>query len=279
MTSGQKIIKYIAIAIAIFLIINIIGIILTIFAGLGIFFNVKEAITNTENFEEVIDDYPIEEITNLDIEINYSKLEIKNGDTFKIECNNEKIYTEKKGNKIEIKEKNNWFNKQETSNIIIYIPENKIFERTEIEAGAGEINIDKLQTNNLTFSIGAGKVQINELEVFEKAEIEGGAGKADIISGELHNLDLEMGLGELNLTTKLIGNNVIEQGIGKLSINLTDNIENYKIRTSKGLGSITIDGNEVQDGNTYGNGENNIRIEGGMGAIEIVTNSPEGQSI
>lgn len=279
MTSGQKIIKYIAIAIAIFLIINIIGIILTIFAGLGIFFNVKEAITNTENFEEVIDNYPIEEITNLDIEINYSKLEIKNGDTFKIECNNEKIYTEKKGNKIEIKEKNNWFNKQETSNITIYIPENKIFERTEIEAGAGEINIDKLQTNNLTFSIGAGKVQINELEVFEKAEIEGGAGKADIISGELHNLDLEMGLGELNLTTKLIGNNVIEQGIGKLSINLTDNIENYKIRTSKGLGSITIDGNEVQDDNTYGNGENNIRIEGGMGAIEIVTNSPEGQSI
>ena len=279
MTSGQKIIKYIAIAIAIFLIINIIGIILTIFAGLGIFFNVKEAITNTENFEEVIDNYPIEEITNLDIEINYSKLEIKNGDTFKIECNNEKIYTEKKGNKIEIKEKNNWFNKQETSNITIYIPENKIFERTEIEAGAGEINIDKLQTNNLTFSIGAGKVQINELEVFEKAEIEGGAGKADIISEELHNLDLEMGLGELNLTTKLIGNNVIEQGIGKLSINLTDNIENYKIRTSKGLGSITIDGNEVQDGNTYGNGENNIRIEGGMGAIEIVTNSPEGQSI
>lgn len=279
MTSGQKIIKYIAIAIAIFLIINIIGIILTIFAGLGIFFNVKEAITNTENFEEVIDNYPIEEITNLDIEINYSKLEIKNGDTFKIECNNEKIYTEKKGNKIEIKEKNNWFNKQETSNITIYIPENKIFERTEIEAGAGEINIDKLQTNNLTFSIGAGKVQINELEVFEKAEIEGGAGKADIISGELHNLDLEMGLGELNLTTKLIGNSVIEQGIGKLSINLTDNIENYKIRTSKGLGSITINGNEVQDGNTYGNGENNIRIEGGMGAIEIVTNSPEGQSI
>lgn len=279
MTSGQKIIKYIAIAIAIFLIINIIGIILTIFAGLGIFFNVKEAITNTENFEEVIDNYPIEEITNLDIEINYSKLEIKNGDTFKIECNNEKIYTEKKGNKIEIKEKNNWFNKQETSNITIYIPGNKIFERTEIEAGAGEINIDKLQTNNLTFSIGAGKVQINELEVFEKAEIEGGAGKADIISGELHNLDLEMGLGELNLTTKLIGNNVIEQGIGKLSINLTDNIENYKIRTSKGLGSITINGNEVQDGNTYGNGENNIRIEGGMGAIEIVTNSPEGQSI
>ena len=279
MTSGQKIIKYIAIAIAIFLIINIIGIILTIFAGLGIFFNVKEAITNTENFEEVIDNYPIEEITNLDIEINYSKLEIKNGDAFKIECNNEKIYTEKKGNKIEIKEKNNWFNKQETSNITIYIPENKIFERTEIEAGAGEINIDKLQTNNLTFSIGAGKVQINELEVFEKAEIEGGAGKADIISGELHNLDLEMGLGELNLTTKLIGNNVIEQGIGKLSINLTDNIENYKIRTSKGLGSITINGNEAQDGNTYGNGENNIRIEGGMGAIEIVTNSPEGQSI
>lgn len=279
MTSGQKIIKYIAIAIAIFLIINIIGIILTIFAGLGIFFNVKEAITNSEKFEEVIDNYPIEEITNLDIEINYSKLEIKNGDTFRIECNNEKVYTEKKGNKIEIKEKNNWFNRQETSNITIYMPENKIFEKIEIEAGAGEINIEKLQTNNLVFSIGAGKVQINELEVFKKAEIEGGAGKADITSGELHNLDLEMGLGEFNLTSKLIGNNVIEQGIGKLNINLTDNIENYKIKTNRGLGSITINGNEMQDGETYGNGENNIRIEGGMGAIEIVTNSPEGQSI
>ena len=37
----------------------------------------------------------------------------------------------------------------------------------------------------------------------------------------------------------------------------------------KGLGKATINGNNVKDDNTYGNGINKIDINGGIGNIEI----------
>ena len=88
-----------------------------------------------------------------------------------------------------------------------------------------------------------------------------------------------MGIGEFNVCTKLLGNNDIEQGMGKLTIKLTDSQENYTIRTRKGMGSITIDGKEAQNNSIYGNGQNILNIEGGMGAIEITTNNELNQYI
>ena len=174
---------------------------------------------------------------------------------------------------------NNWLNKKEGNTIIIYIPENKEFNEIDFDAGAGDISIETLTTKDFSFSIGAGKVEINKLNISNEAEIDGGAGKVDILSGEIRNLDLDMGIGEFNLNTKLLGNNNIEQGMGKLTIRLTDNMQNYTIKTVKGMGSITIDGEEAQNNATYGNGQNIVNIEGGMGAIEIVTNTELNQQI
>lgn len=61
----------------------------------------------------------------------------------------------------------------------------------------------------------------------------------------------------------------IEAGVGKLDIDLTDDTDNYTIKVSKGLGSITIDGREVENDKEYGTGETYVRIDGGVGAIEI----------
>ncbi len=56
---------------------------------------------------------------------------------------------------------------------------------------------------------------------------------------------------------------------GKLDLNLTDGTENYTIKVSKGIGSITIDGKETIDNRTYGTGKTYIKIDGGVGAIDI----------
>lgn len=292
MTFWQKVIKYLAIAFAIFLIVNIIGIILSILgviSGIAFFSNTitnvrEEIIQDQPNYSEstqvITDNIQIENITNLEIDVKYSTLEIKNADTFKVESNDKNVICTQKGNELTVKETgNNWLNKKEGNTIIIYIPENKEFNEIDFDAGAGDINIESLNTKDFSFSIGAGKVEINKLNVSNEAEIDGGAGKVEILSGEIRNLDLDMGIGEFNLNTKLLGNNNIEQGMGKLVIRLTDSMQNYTIKTVKGMGSITIDGEEAKNNSTYGNGQNVVNIEGGMGAIEIVTSTEQKQYI
>lgn len=292
MTFWQKVIKYLAIAFAIFLIVNIIGVILSIIGvigGIAFFSNTitdvkEEIIQDQPNYSElpqvITDNIQIENITNLEIDVKYSTLEIKNGDTFKVESNDKNVTCTQRGNELIVKETgNNWLNKKESNTIIIYIPANKEFNEIDFDTGAGDISIESLTTKDFSFSIGAGKVEINKLNVSNEAEIDGGAGKVDILSGEIRNLDLDMGIGEFNLNTKLLGNNNIEQGMGKLVIRLTDNMQNYTIKTVKGMGSITIDGEEAQNKATYGNGQNVINIEGGMGAIEIFTSTEQNQYI
>lgn len=291
MTFWQKVIKYLAIALAIFLIVNIIGAILSIIGiigGIAFFTNtitdVKEEIVQEspeylEQPEVITDNINIEDIVKFEIEVKYSNLEIKKGD-FKVESNDTNVKCTQKGNELIVKETgNNWLRNKEGNKVIIYIPENKEFNEIEIDTGAGNIEIESLNTKGLSFSIGAGKVEINNLKVTNEAEIDGGAGKVDILSGEICNLNLDMGIGEFNICTKLLGNNDIEQGMGKLTIKLRDSQENYTIRTRKGMGSITIDGKEAQNNSIYGNGQNILNIEGGMGAIEITTNNELNQYI
>lgn len=291
MTFWQKVIKYLAIALAIFLIVNIIGAILSIIGiigGIAFFTNtitdVKEEIVQEspeylKQPEVIADNINIEDIVKFEIEVKYSNLEIKKGD-FKVESNDTNVKCTQKGNELTVKETgNNWLRNKEGNKVIIYIPENKEFNEIEIDTGAGNIEIESLNTKDLSFSIGAGKVEINNLKVTNEAEIDGGAGKVDILSGEICNLNLDMGIGEFNICTKLLGNNDIEQGMGKLTIKLRDSQENYTIRTRKGMGSITIDGKEAQNNSIYGNGQNILNIEGGMGAIEITTNNELNQYI
>ncbi len=275
MSTAQKIIKYLALAFAFFIIVNIISVILFGLNNLSNILGLKKSNNNLENeqigdLEVITGNLQETEITNLKIDIKYSNLKIEQGEYLKVESNYKDISCKQNNNQITIKENGNkWYSKKDTSDIIIYIPEEMEFEEVKIEAGAGKIEIANLTTKELDFDIGAGKVKIDRLTVLNQAKIDGGAGKVDILSGEIHNLDLNMGVGEFVLNSKLIGNNKIEQGVGKLIVNLTDDLENYRIKTSKGIGSITIDGNKVEDEGTYGNGENYIKIEGGIGTVEI----------
>ena len=78
-----------------------------------------------------------------------------------------------------------------------------------------------------------------------------------------------MGVGEVNLIASLIGKNEINAGVGSLNIDLQGEKESYKIQADKGLGSVKIDGREISNGETFGDGENYIEVDGGVGNIDI----------
>lgn len=267
MTTAQKVIKYLAIAFAIFLSVNIFAaIFLGIYGLLGILglgeseeISVEEIMAIDENKVEV-----------LEIDVLYTNLKILSGDEFKIEADNNYISCKQEGNKVYIEEeKRSWFSKNEEGDMIIYIPKDLEMYKIEINTGAGKIEIEDLNTEQLSLELGAGETIINNISVTEECNIDGGAGKISVNNGTIKDLDLDMGIGETNLIVELMGKNEINAGIGNLNIELQGNKEDYKIQADKGIGSIKIKGNEQINASVYGNGNNSIEIDGGIGNIDI----------
>lgn len=273
MTTMQRIIKYLALAFATFLIITIVS---SIFWGVYLFSSVlnlrdsknNETLAESGEFMEIYGG-DISHANILDIELKASKLTIKNGNNFKVETNSKYVKFLDKGNGIVIKEDSHSFWRADISETVIYIPSNITFEKANIETGAGEINIESINSRDINFKMGAGKVTIGSIKALESCRIEGGAGQVDILSGDIHNLKLDMGVGKFTLNSSLYGNSKIESGIGKLDINLDGDKESYQIKAEKGIGSINIDGKSVSNESIYGSGSNYIKIDGGIGSIDI----------
>ena len=267
MIKMQKIIKYFAVAFALFITFNIISMITYGISSLGNILDINENNEPTGNLEKL----DIKEIVKiLDIEITSSNVIFQKGTTFDIETNNEYINFKQNNGKVTITEqKHNWLNKSNDSNLIIYVPSDYTFDGVSIENGAGKINIEKLTTKKLELDLGAGQVNINNLIVTNKTEINGGAGEINITKSNLSNLDLDMGVGKLTLTSIIDGNSEIDAGIGELNLNLIGETIDYKIIIDKGIGNATLDGENMKNSTYYGNGNKLIDIDGGIGSIKI----------
>lgn len=265
----QKVIKYIAIAFAIFLIVTIVSTTLAGFYAISGILGLKKA--NEIKSEDIKGiEFLEKNINRFEIDLAYSNLTIKKGETLKVETNNNRVKCRQKNSEIEIKEeKYNWFFNNENLDVIIYIPETLNLKEVEINNGAGEINIEYLHIEELEFELGAGKTNIDNLIVTRDCNINGGAGKVDILSGLINNLDLDMGVGEVNLSSILTGKNDIDAGVGNVNIDLLNGKENYTIRVNKGIGTVKIDGNSLSDGEVFGNGANYMEVDGGIGNIKV----------
>ena len=268
MTSLQKVIKYFAIALAVFIIVSIASAILGIFTSISFFSSRKDDSIQSELVEKFREQES--QVNTLNMEIGFTNLVIKQGDTLKVETNNDRITCTQKGNTLEIKEKSHkLFSNSKVGELILYVPDNLYFDNVDISTGAGKVNIEELKTKRLDFELGAGKTTISNLNVTEKCDIDGGAGKLDITSGNINNLDLDIGVGESNITSTITGKSSIEAGVGSLSVNLNGGKELYKVDVEKGIGSIRVDGNEASNNSSYGTGENYIKVDGGVGSIKI----------
>ncbi len=264
MNSAQKVIKYLAIALAISLIASIF---MGIYHVVGAFGGLLTNNTSGEGLN--INDYPASSNI-LSIDIKASKLKIIEGEYLKVESDSEYITSSQDYNKLAITEKpHSILNKKNDEETTIYVPKDMTFDKVYISSGAGTINIETIATHDLELELGAGKLEIDKITTYNNTNIESGAGEVIIKNAKLSNLDLDAGVGKFTLNTSLTGTSKIDAGVGELNLNLLDSKENYSIYTETGIGSIMIDGNNVKDESTYGMGSNKIDIDGGVGSINI----------
>lgn len=270
MNSAQRVIKYLAVAFAIFLTVNIIfGIVMAITSIFGI----TSLISTSESTGEITYNEIFSNIKDLEIDIEISKLYVKEGNEFRVEARgvSSKFNVENVGEKLKIKEKkpNIFKNAADKSEIYVYIPANTKLNSVKISTGISKSEISNVISKRLDLNMGVGDLSISNIIISEDTKIDGGVGRANIEKSDLRNLDLDCGVGSIDVTTKLTGNSKISCGVGNLNVSILGNKNDYTIKTDTGIGTMKVDGDKVADNQTVGNGSNFIRLDGGVGTVSI----------
>ena len=273
MTTTQKIIKYLAIAFALFLVISIFSIIF------GLSREIISSINSDKKDSKLLEEYTtisnnVNNIESFKIDISNDDIEIKEGEKFEVKTNDPdvKFYHENSKVKIKTDKTFSWhLSNSSRGTIIIYLPNEFNISELDLNLGAGKIDIDKIFVETLLMNLGAGTMTAKEINVYEKATINGGAGNINIYSGTINNLNLKLGAGNASIQSDLTGSNTLTTGVGKLNLGLSRSKDNYKFDISKGLGNIILNDFDVSEDILIGDGETKIKISGAVGNIIINT--------
>ena len=265
MTTFQKIIKYLALALAVCLVFTIVTGGLSLMYSLFTAFNGSSDVNNKE--VGVVWQEDGSSILELNIDVTYSNLTIKTGDGFMVETNNGNVKCKLVNNTLKVTEGVKLGFKSSKSEVIVYVPTRRNINKIKISAGAGNITIDELSSDVIDFDLGAGRTVIQKI-VSKDADIDTGAGSISILSGDISNLNLDTGAGEVNVSSIIRGNSRIDTGIGNVRLDLKGSSSDYRFNVNKGIGNVMIDNVNVSDGN-IGSGSSFISLNGGIGTTTV----------
>ena len=264
MTTAQKVIKYLAIALAIILIASIIsGIVSTVTRLIGFF------VPDTGNGEVSVYDFSDRQISSLEIDVEAAELTLSVGDTPCVECSSSRVDVKLVGDTLRIVEADTLFHRTDIYELNVTLPDVMLTETT-VTTGAGKLTIEGLSSEWLELDLGAGESSIVGLTVSRGADIDGGAGRISIKDSMITALEFDMGVGEVDISASLYGENDLDCGVGDLDLELIGVKDSYSIHADKGVGSFTVDGDPVSDGQTVGTGDIQVNIDSGVGSVKVI---------
>ena len=272
MKAWQRGILYTAMALAIVLIIGILG---GIVKGLSFLPRLLPSLSGAEESTvsagESAQIYtPAGTVAGLKIELKAAALEIRTGDAFRAESNLSHLAVTEENGVWAFRETRSFISSDaEAHSLILYIPAQAALEEVTLDTGAGKVRIDTLTADKLELELGAGSFRASTLNATRQADIDGGAGELRIEGGTLANLELDMGVGHTALTARLNGNCSLDMGVGAAAITLLGSREEYRLSIDKGLGGVLIAGESVGDGAAVGNGNTRVKLSGGVGRITV----------
>ncbi len=243
MTPFQRTVKYISIGLAAALAVSI------IIGGVSIL----GAIFGFGKYKVLDEPYDIEisqDIEKIEIDISAVSLKIVSGEKFSLSTNIDKLEVDIKHSTLYIKQKQNgfFFNSNNVGELVLTIPASIKLKAFDLDAGAGQVEIEYLNAQNVEMDMGAGELLIK--------------------NGNIENIDLDLGVGETEISAHITGNSTVNCGVGDTNIHLLGQKSDYTLDINTGIGTVTLDGKKIDD-KIVGDGANKIKIDGGVGSIDI----------
>ena len=298
MSPTQKVIKYVAMAFAVGLMVTILSSILLVVTGVSQSNRLFASETNYIDFTKEFND-----VENLDIS-NYSgKIYVQPGnvDQVIVEAKNvpESLKAEMTSEHtllVEDDDQDNflfsfWFfdaMDDEDTKVTIIIPNKIYFESVKFDNGSGAMEISGIKTKSFYFDGGSGGIIISDVSSekaeistgsgsltmdnanLEKGYINSGSGAVRITNSAFSDTEFDTGSGALSFAGALMGDSTISSGSGAMLIELTDRIDNYDVELDPGTGGIWVNGEKYEDEDIKNkDAENDLSIESGSGEITI----------
>lgn len=269
MTSFQRLIKLIADALAIGLVVSIIGGASTLILTISGITSIKNEISEAQANEEFTLYDVTNDVSNISLNLTRASLAIKQGDKFSV------YY----GEGFKIKNKNGILYVEDTlkdliditssHTLIITLPKNKTLSKVSISSGTGSVYIERLICESLDIDLGIGTTDIEYIKATSKADIDGGVGNVTIKKGVLNNLDYSVGIGKSDIMAKFTGKGEIEAGIGDVELCLLGGENLYTIKGETGIGAIRVGKEKLGENSVVGSGKNILDIDGGIGTVKV----------
>lgn len=273
MNTFQRVIKYVAIAFAVFLTIGIIGGIVSVVTGVASIFSRGDDVKTVDYVKD------FEDVEKLKINHKIGKLSVKPGKGFRVEATNvsDGFRAEVISGTLYIEEPDFvrrflWFDfgiRHGKSIITVYVPEDFYAKRIEINSGAGDVRLENLFTDYLRIDAGVGDITGSKLTAM-RVDANGGVGDMKLTDVNFTDVDFDCGVGSIKLDGMIFGKSEFDCGVGSVKIQVNGAREEYTLKVSAGLGTVRVNGDKVSGEykDTY-KSDNTLSIDGGIGSVDI----------
>lgn len=273
MNGVQKVIKYCAMAFAIFLAVTILGTIVSVVLGVttgvaGVNFLMdgdKERINLSE-------EYTLEEAKELgitDILVDCSaEIVVKPGAVLAIEAENvtEDYEIRQNNGKFSIVQDKPqikigfWFDTvTERETVVVTIPEGLATEQVKVLSGSGEVRVTGVEAENLTVDSGSGKVTAENVKA-KRLYVDSGSGRVTIAGAVMDETELNSGSGGITVDNSKLGKLHLNSGSGTVRM---ENVDSEEAEVDSGSGTVSYEG--VLNGTCEfetGSGSLTLRLDG-----------------
>ena len=276
MTVLQKVIKYASAAFAVLLAVSIIGgIVGGVLSAAQLGFSFADRKDKEESRQaEATDTFFTENFTELDIELKSSKLSVVSGSTFSIKYVGSEIKTEKygtaNGTGLKIRENAEFLSDTFLDTVELTVPADAVFDKVKIDTNAGSVDVGSLTATELDVSCDAGSFNASKLFVSGNADIDIDAGSVDVKYGEVGALDCGTEAGKISFCGRIKNSAEFESDVGSVRLALIGSRDDYTVNIDRSVGNVTVDGARITDNSPVGNGSARIKIDGGVGSVDIV---------
>lgn len=282
-----------SICLKISVVIGVIGIIFCIIgASLGAFGGFCKLIENggfqitydgDDTFlPDVSDSFDKDQIKQLNIEMKYGEVYVQayDGDDIKVEVEKPTSHyeCEQDGDTLSIVDKSSNKNiirglGEKHTIISVYLPEDLMFTSANLEVGAGYMEAEDLESDELTVDVGAGEFKGDQIVTKDSSYLSVGTGHLKLDDSSLRNVEIDGGTGAVEYSGSMKGDNQLSCGVGAVQIDLEEKESDYNYRIQCDIGEAKIGGDSYSGlGNetSVDNGaENMLDIDCSVGQVVV----------
>lgn len=273
MNGVQKVIKYCAMAFAVFLSVVIFGTIVSVVLGVttGIA-GVNFLMDGDKERVNLSEEYTLEEakelgITNILVDCN-AEITVQTGEVLSIEAVNvtEDYEIRQDNGKFSIVEDKPeikigfWFNDvTERETVVVTIPEELSTEQVKILSGSGAVIMTGIEAENLIVDSGSGKVTAENVAA-KRLYVDSGSGRVTVAHVVMDETEINSGSGGITVEDSKLGELLLNSGSGTVRM---ENVEATEAKVDTGSGAVSYAG--ILTGTCEfetGSGSLTLRIDG-----------------